>query len=350
MGKVYQQLYPVHFGNRTGYIDQQGEIVISPKGFYGHDFCEGFAVVEMLDRDEFNFGYLMDEGRIHIHARFLRADAFRERMGRVEIRHGKYSFVDTDGHEMRHIFSAACSFSEGLAAVRTDDEWGYINCSGELVVQPRFTHAGEFSEGLAAATTNGHAGYIDRSGNWAIAQSYQQASLFSAGRAAVQIDGRFGYIDRENNWIVKPAYDFAWPHREGLAHVQEGKFHGFIDLVGKEVVPFIYDDAGDFSEGFAPVRIGKKWGYVDALGRMVIEPRFLKAGPFQGIARVVVDELVEAYPITKSRLESAEAVEVSNYINKVGEAVWQWPSFFDGEPYPKDIGYKRARRALLPTV
>jgi hypothetical protein len=341
MGKTYQRLYPVYFGNRTGYIDQHGDLVISPKPFYGHDFCEGFAVIEVLDHGEFNYGFLDESGRTAIRARFLWAEAFTSRFARVEIKHGAYSFVDEHGKLFPHTFTALRDFSEDLAAASTNGEWGYIDATGKFVIEQRFTHAGAFSEGLAAVTVDSRAGYIDTAGNGVIKDNYQQAWPFRAGRAAVQIADHFGYIDRNDKWIVKPVYDFAWPHHEGLAHVQDAGYHGFINLSGDLVVPLNYDDADHFSEGLAAVRVGKKWGYLDALDRMVIRPQFLGAQPFhQGIARVVVDEFVDTTPVPGMHVEHEERVEVYRYIDKIGRVIWPWPSFFNGEPYPKDIGYK----------
>ena len=57
-------------------------------------------------------------------------------------------------------FSWAESFSDGLAAVYTDDGWGYIDRTGRMVIPPRFIQAGPFSEGLAPVCTGEGCGYI----------------------------------------------------------------------------------------------------------------------------------------------------------------------------------------------
>ena len=154
MGKTFQTLYPVYFGNRTGYIDRGGEKVISPRPFYGHDFSEGFAVVEVPDHGEFSYGFLDESGRTHIRARFLWAQAFKHGVARVEIKHGVYTFVDPQGKTMPRSFTALRDFSEGFAAASTNGEWGYIDPTGQFAIEPRFTQAGVFSEGLAAVTVS----------------------------------------------------------------------------------------------------------------------------------------------------------------------------------------------------
>jgi hypothetical protein len=130
--------------------------------------------------------------------------------------------------------------------------------------------------------------------------------------------------------------------------VQDAGYHGFIDLFGEIVVPLNYENASNFSEGLAAVRVNNKWGYIDALGRIVIHPQFMGAEPFRhGIARVVVDEYVERTIVPETHTESEERIEVYRYIDKVGRQIWPWPSFFNGQPYPKDIGYQTAQRGEL---
>lgn len=47
------------------------------------------------------------------------------------------------------IYDDARGFSEGLAAVKRGDKWGYINESGEVVIDFQYDRAHSFSEGKA---------------------------------------------------------------------------------------------------------------------------------------------------------------------------------------------------------
>ena len=51
----------------------------------------------------------------------------------------------------RNLISAA-PFSEGLARVRVDGKWGYINTEGEVVIEPQFDDAGSFSKGVLGSS------------------------------------------------------------------------------------------------------------------------------------------------------------------------------------------------------
>ncbi len=43
---------------------------------------------------------------------------------------------------------------EELAMVKDNDQFGYINKAGDMVIKPQFPKAGDFSEGYAAAMEN----------------------------------------------------------------------------------------------------------------------------------------------------------------------------------------------------
>lgn len=65
---------------------------------------------------------------------------------------GKYTYIDTNGKTIMEIPGAtsAGSFSEGLAAIEVNGLWGYINKTGEFVIEPMFLFAEQFHEGLAS--------------------------------------------------------------------------------------------------------------------------------------------------------------------------------------------------------
>ena len=105
-------------------------------------------------------------------------------------------------------FDSANNFSEGLAAVRIDDDktgkWGYIDKQGKMAINPQFDSAFDFREGLAAVLIGDHKtgkrGFIDKQGKMVINPQFNSASNFSEGLAAVRIGddktGKWGYISR----------------------------------------------------------------------------------------------------------------------------------------------------------
>jgi len=101
-------------------------------------------------------------------------------------------------------------------------EWGFIDRSGKIIIQPQFEDTGDFSEGLAwVRPFDGKAGYIDKSGKLIIKPEFDAANSFSGGLAQVMMLGdkksvdphgvespaqKYGYIDKAGKFIWKPTY------------------------------------------------------------------------------------------------------------------------------------------------
>jgi WG containing repeat len=224
-------------------------------------------------------------------------------------------------------FANVGSFSQGLAPVQVNSQWGYINRSAKLVIQHRFEEANNFRENLAAVRLQGKIGYIDRLGTMMIPPTYTYGGQFSEGRAVVAINEKYGYIDATGKVVVPLKYSRAEPFHQGLARLDykdyidlngnsilgttrvdfindfqdglapfrslQGKL-GYINRKGKIIVPAIYDWPMKFPssirEGLILVRQDKKYGYLDAkTGQVVIPPRFSDASLFEhGLARVTL--------------------------------------------------------------
>ena len=208
------------------------------------------------------------------------------------------------------------SFSEGLAAVKKNDKWGYINTKGDLVIPCEYDgYPREFSEGLAPVDKNGKWGFINTKGEIVIPFEYDSADSFSEGLAAVKKNDKWGFINTKGDLVTPCEYDYTGKFSEGLAGVVKNYKYGFIntkgDLVipceydgyplefseglapagkngkdgfintnGEIVIPFEYDLALGFSDGLAPVEKNDKWGFINTKGDLVIPCEYDGAGSF----------------------------------------------------------------------
>jgi KWG repeat domain protein len=190
----------------------------------------------------------------------------------------------------------AGSFSEGLAPVRLNGKYGYINKSGKLVLPLKYEDAWDFREGLAPVRLNGKYGYINKSGKLVLPLKYEDAWDFREGLAPVELSGMWGYINKSGKLVIPLKYQSAGFFSEGLAHVKLFGKYGFIDKSGKVVVPFKYYDARAFSEGLASVcleehidNIGLSylWGFIDKSGNTVIPHLYYRVSDFhEGLANI----------------------------------------------------------------
>lgn len=107
---------------------------------------------------------------------------------------GGFGFVNKSGKELAQKFLKVMPFKEGLAAVRTEQGWGYLNEAGEMAIPCKFPIAKDFSEGLAAVGIDNKWGYIDHSGEFVVQPCFDSASNFQHGLAKVRYLNFWGIL------------------------------------------------------------------------------------------------------------------------------------------------------------
>ena len=217
-------------------------------------------------------------------------------------------------------------FVEGLSPARLYEHWGFIDQTGNWVIETQFRQVQPFSEGLAAVTYplqgfRSSKAYIDKTGRVIVALPNGVTSVepFSEGMAAVFQYGPpgasgFGYIDRSGALLIPHQFAVAGPFHEeeregrpattppsvpGMAgscvggvpdsitepSITEQCGEGFINKSGKVV--FRFQGVRDFSEGLAAVEQDGAWGFIDTQGKFRVQPRFESVRSFHdGLAAV----------------------------------------------------------------
>ncbi len=319
---------------KVGYITQSGDVVIEPVFDEGTRFYEGLAAVRLGDE----WGFVGANGKFIIQPQVWGVTAFScnrsavsvngtwgviDRTGSYVVQprysflfpfyeglavfrsgegvQSRYGFVDTNGIEViPAIFRDAGGFSEGLAPVRENNLWGYIDRSCTYRIEPKFrafrrgrrrvekTRPGRFASGRAHAWVDGGYGFVDVSGEFVVAGQFEEAYSFSEGRARVKQNGRFGYLDLEGRVAIEPRFTYAHNFSEGLAAVTEkssalGYFppFGFVDPQGVSVLPCTYAGAESFENGLCLVETEKTIGYIDKRGDFVWQGPYVEHGVIQ---------------------------------------------------------------------
>ena len=264
--KTAEPLYKFSKGDKAGYIDASGHIVIVPVfkflgGGSGGEFHDGLVEVGVSD------------------------GVYADRTGRIVLNKGLYRGWD---------------FSDGLAvAMRKGEElWGYIDTFGAFAIPPQFaTYPGgyvyPFSEGLAKIEVKRRFGYIDKTGKFAILPKLLDGGSFSDGMATVVMEGPCAYNPEGGCGFANPVFPGAEDRPPyDPAGIARNKYppckFTYVDREG-HILAQRYDSVRDFSEGFAPVRVGKTWGFIDKSGTLVIAPKFDDAEGFHGgLAKIAV--------------------------------------------------------------
>jgi len=222
-------------------------------------------------------------------------------------------------------------FSDGMAAVKKDGMWGYIDRLGQWIITPEYNYPiGDYSTGisyvgkqfidvygkpvfegiryenargfspkgeqaLAAVQVSGKWGYINLTGEYVITPKYDDAGDFrdsgdGLSLAPVKVGGIWGYVDRKGRELIMSNFDYAWSFSGEFAAVMVEGSVGFINRTGAYTIKPQFIHAGAFYNGRAPVRIGNKTGYINDTGRLVIPAKFHDGGEFNnGLAPVATD-------------------------------------------------------------
>ena len=222
-------------------------------------------------------------------------------------------------------YDNATDFSEGLAAVKVNDKWGFIDRSGKMVIAPQFNPWQEqfnayFSDGLVAinlttAKLQGKEandargtrwGFADKTGKIVITPKfegdYYAPPHFSNGLAVIGgtfigttiatfgVHNKFGYIDKTGKLVIPEKFDEAYDFYEDLASVKIGEKYGFIDKTGKLVIAAMYDSPSYFKDGVAVVELNKLSFVIDKKNNKVFGQGYLNLSAFyEGLARFEVD-------------------------------------------------------------
>lgn len=116
-------------------------------------------------------------------------------------------------------------FNEGLAPVKINSKWSYINDRGKIIIKTNFDKVGPFKEGLAPFVLNNKQGYINKKGEIIIkpqfALHYKSPNHpgFKDGMASVNINNKVGFINRVGKVVIEPKYDQVRDFNEGLSVV-----------------------------------------------------------------------------------------------------------------------------------
>ena len=62
-------------------------------------------------------------------------------------------------------YESAFHFKEGLAPVKIDGKFGFIDKQGKIVIKPQFDYVHEFNNGVAEFDLDRKLGYVDKQGN-----------------------------------------------------------------------------------------------------------------------------------------------------------------------------------------
>lgn len=223
-------------------------------------------------------------------------------------------------------------FINGVPEIR----WGYMNQSGNMVIEAKYIEALPFTHDVAwvrTATTdqNGNKiedywSLINKKGK-SVGKDHLKFDHDTRGvgmerpvgefpkdvkLAWVYIAGKYGFIKSNGTYAITPRYELVESYSNGLARVRMGSMEYYINQKGNQVGN-TFNQVKSFSEGLGAIMINDIWGFMNTKGDLVIDPRYNDVTSFKGGYAAVRNG--EAYGIidTKGRT----IVEPIQYVDMV---------------------------------
>lgn len=211
-------------------------------------------------------------------------------------------------------YEAARGYHEGLAAVRQNGKWGYVDEDGKTVIPPAYACAGDFSEGLAVVAVETKDGwlwyaidradrrlpltypaYAERADGGPVLQevqvctapaeddwpalSYHGGCVYLGG--GVEVDASMNLVfDRQGRWVELGGYAAQGPCGDGWFPAAVVPTERAV-YVGRDGVASLYFDGAvlrPFSQGLAPCGVAvdgaTRWGFLDRDGDWAVAPQY----------------------------------------------------------------------------
>lgn len=155
-----------------GYMDTAWNHVTQPVYKIAGEFYEGFACVLAAD----GFWYMINKKfkPVFKFPHFIPIDfpndmagttdviPFTEGFLPIQYREGKFGFMRMNNRSAFGKYDEVMNFSNGMAAVRIGEKWGFINQNGDVVIQFKFDVVYSFSDNRAYVCEGEHCYFIDK--------------------------------------------------------------------------------------------------------------------------------------------------------------------------------------------
>ena len=248
-------------------------------------------------------------------------------------------------------FASLKDCGKGTAKFQFHGVWGIIDISTNTTIAPYWDSIESFNEyDLALVTKDNNKGYINRQGEIIIPCEYSDLSSFDNNGLCTSMqynsdlwEYNFGLIDYTGTVITDCVwkelgnstsyYAYTPSFIDGKTKVKnnDGQW-GFLDLQGNGVGEIRWNNIEDFKEGFAVVsenkKIGyggtyikKEYGYIDSLGQILIEPQYNDAHSFfEGMAWVKTsDNLWQCIDCENNIIIPARYTDITEFNNGLAD-------------------------------
>ena len=152
-----------------------------------------YAIIRFIKRTELAIQNSISRFYHHVVTRqaFKRIGVFNEGFASVELKNGRWSYINLLGKPFDGDFAFCESFNNGAGRVKIDENrWNFVNKKGKIISDVEFIDASDFSCGWGLVTlADRRYNYINSKGKMLSETGFPHAaSFFSNGLAMVVLD------------------------------------------------------------------------------------------------------------------------------------------------------------------
>ena len=229
-------------------IDESGKVITQKAYSIISDYQEGRAVAANTnEQGEYLYGYLNRRGNEVIALSYESASNFINGKALVKMKAGNYALIDLTGKVLKsYPYEMVDDYGEGMLAFRksNDGKWGYIDESGKVIIEPRFTGTQSFSEGKAIVNVENNYGLIDRQGKFIIKPNYTSLLNLEENRYALgksqdpekpYLFPKYAIADSNGQIYTGFIFNGVSTYKDGIASAFNDEFTFFVDKNGRRV-------------------------------------------------------------------------------------------------------------------
>lgn len=132
--------------------------------------------------------------------------------------------------------------TQGFFPAGKDGKVGFIDASGNWVIQPQYAEVGNFSEQISAFRNAAGWGLIGASGNLISEAKWDDIKEFSSGNAIAKKAEKFFLLDRSGQVLNQEGFDKVCRLKEGYFLVENEGKRGLLDKLGTELLPVEFEN------------------------------------------------------------------------------------------------------------
>ena len=199
---------------KEGLINTNRKIIIEPiyDEISGY-FINGFMRV----RNNGKAGIMNENGEIVIPIEYDNVLDYKNGMFTAE-KSNKWGIIDTENKIIIPFEYGRIRHFENDLALITNKGTGYINKESEIVIEPQYSFnlSGDFFNGIALVKKDNKYGYINKNNKIVIPIIYDNALPFKGKETIVQKDGFSFFINQKGEKTDQIQQPYLWKEIEGL--------------------------------------------------------------------------------------------------------------------------------------